>query len=264
MDISLEQLLKGKATKIKENEFLPTAAYVEPFLQRFNNISGVNFRYHAEIPKQITITKAEDINSVEDITYNRVWIEAILPESYAVENHDNVVGMVYGIDTRVPICKFYKGGENRACTNLCVFDPLDLSVQPIDTSKAINFHSLDIILERTNTIKVFLENLHNTPFSCDYENVNESLGKWIDNSIELCYNNGISKASISASSVIAAYKLLFKNTKSPYYVDIHQGVQTDMFNVYNAFTEILTHKDKDIMNKADKCLLIKDILGIRD
>ena len=73
-----------------------------------------------------------------------------------------------------------------------------------------------------------------------------------------------SPSSIAASTVISAYKSLFKSTKSPYYVDIEKKPSVDMFTVYNAFTDILTHKDKDICNKADKCLLIKDILGITE
>lgn len=260
MDITLEQLMRGKATKIKDKEFYPTKAYIEPFLERVDRISGVTYKCHAELPKQITLTKAEDINSIEDITYNRVWIEAVLPENYMEDNHDRVIGMVYGIDTRIPICKFYRGGENRACTNLCVFDPSDLSVQPIEPSKAINFNSLNIIMERTSTIKVFLDKLHNTNVNCSTESMESMLGMWINNSIEMDFNNGISKASISAASVISAFKLLFKTKKSSYYVG--NSPQTSMFNIYNAFTEILTHKDKDIMNKAEKCLLIKNILNI--
>lgn len=261
MDISTEQLLKGKATKIKEDKFFPTEAYVEPFLERMSKYNAT-IKCHAELPKQITITSKEDLNNIEDITYNRVWIEAILPDQYVVDNHSKVIGMVYGIDTRVPICKFYVGRENRACTNLCVFDPKCLSVQPLEPSKAINFGNLDYIIETTSEIKIFLDNLHNTPFECSEENIQRSLGKWIDNSIEECFNNGFSKASIAASTILSAYKLLFKSKKSSYYIDTTSGLNTDMFHIYNAFTDILTHKDKDIMNKADKCLLLKDILEI--
>ena len=262
MDITIDQLLKGKATKIKDKEFFPTEAYVSPFLERMNNIPGTTFRCHAELPKQITITTAEELNSIEDITYNRVWIEAILPESYIEDNHSRVAGMVYGIDTRVPIVKFYTGGENRACTNLCVFDPTDLQVQALEPKKAINWGSLDYIINKTSTMGAFLHTLHSIEFDCSVENIHKSLGYWIDNSIELCYNTGLSKASIAASTVISAYKSLFKSTKSPYYVDIEKKPSVDMFTVYNAFTDILTHKDRDIVCKADKCLLIKDILGI--
>ena len=43
---------------------------------------------------------------------------------------------------------------------------------------------------------------------------------------------------------------------------------TDMFNVYNAFTELISNdqnkegEHKDILNKCEKTLLIKDILGL--
>lgn len=31
MELTLQELLKGKGTKIKDKEFYPTEAYVEPF-----------------------------------------------------------------------------------------------------------------------------------------------------------------------------------------------------------------------------------------
>ena len=35
-----------------------------------------------------------------------------------------------------------------------------------------------------------------------------------------------------------------------------------MFNVYNAFTQVLTNDTKDIINKCEKTLLVSDIIGI--
>lgn len=35
-----------------------------------------------------------------------------------------------------------------------------------------------------------------------------------------------------------------------------------MFTVYNAFTQIITDDDKDIMNKVEKTLLLKTILEL--
>ena len=43
------------------------------------------------------------------------------------------------------------------------------------------------------------------------------------------------------------------------YMLANDGADTD----YKTLTTV-THKDKDICNKADKCLLIKDILGITE
>ena len=34
MEITIDELLAGKGTRIKNNEYFPTAGYVEPFLER--------------------------------------------------------------------------------------------------------------------------------------------------------------------------------------------------------------------------------------
>ena len=60
MDLTIEQLLRGKSTKIKDKEFLPTEGYVTPFFERMNKIPGTTFRCHAELPQQITITTTEE------------------------------------------------------------------------------------------------------------------------------------------------------------------------------------------------------------
>ena len=36
-----------------------------------------------------------------------------------IRDSDEVVGLVYGLDVRKPVVKIYRGGLNRACTNLC-------------------------------------------------------------------------------------------------------------------------------------------------
>jgi hypothetical protein len=75
------------------------------------------------------------------------------------------------------------------------------------------------------------------------------------------YDNGITKASLAASVVEGAFKLLFEKENSDYYVP--SDMNTDMFNVYNAFTQLISNdKDKDIMNKVEKTLLLKDILDV--
>ena len=35
-----------------------------------------------------------------------------------------------------------------------------------------------------------------------------------------------------------------------------------MFNIYNAWTQVITNDKRDIINKAEKTLLIGNILGI--
>lgn len=259
MDIQLDQLLKGKQTRIKDKEYFETEAYVNPFLERMSKLTS-DFRVKVELPDQVTLTKEGDVN-MEDITYNRVWVQAVLPEQYDVDNHQDVIGMVYGLDTRKPVVKFYRGGLNRACTNLCVFNPDYLEVQELQPETAIDFHSLDVLINKANEIKVFLERLHNLTFPRENQYINEQLGMWIRNCFNYPYYNGINNVKLATSTAIDAYKLLFEKEASPYYVQSDSN--TDMFNVYNAFTELISNdKDKDIMNKCEKTLLLKSILDI--
>ena len=259
MDIQLEQLLKGKQTRIKDKEYFETEAYVNPFLERMSKLTS-DFKVKVELPDQVTLTKEGGVN-LEDITYNRVWVQAVLPEQYNVDNHQDVVGMVYGLDTRKPIVKFYRGGLNMACTNLCVFNPDYLDVQELQPESAIDYRPLDNLINKANEIKVFLEKLHGITFLRDNQFINEQLGMWVRNCLNIPYHNGINIVKLATSTAIDAYKLLFEKDSSEYYVPVTSN--TDMFNVYNAFTELISNdKDKDIMNKCEKTLLLKNILGI--
>ena len=247
MEVTLEQLMQGKGTLIKNKEYWPTQAYVSPFIKRLEAIVE-RFEIKVETPSQITLTKDGQINT-QDITYNRVWIQGVLPEEYRVDNHDDVIGMVYGLDVRKPIVKFYRGGLNRACTNLCVFSPDSLSARELNPEEAIDYRPLDTMIKQANTIKDFLESLHRTQFSREASNLNEHLGMWMR------------RSSLAASVVEGAFKLLFEKESSSYFVPRDQN--TDMFNVYNAFTELISNdKDKDIMNKVEKTLLLKRILDV--
>ena len=259
MEVTLEQLMQGKGTLIKNKEYWPTAAYVNPFRKRLETVVE-RFEIKVETPSQITLTKDGQINT-QDITYNRVWIQGVLPESYRVDNHDDVIGMVYGLDVRKPIVKFYRGGLNRACTNLCVFSPDSLSARELNPEEAIDYRPLDTMIKQANTIKDFLQKLHATQFSREASNLNEHLGMWMRRSWAMEYDNGVTKASLAASVVEGAFKLLFEKESSSYFVPRDQN--TDMFNVYNAFTELISNdKDKDIMNKVEKTLLLKRILDV--
>ena len=66
MEITIEKLLEGKSTVIKDKEYLATAEYVTPFLEVMNNFTK-DFYCKVEMPKQLTVTDKK-----QDITYNRV------------------------------------------------------------------------------------------------------------------------------------------------------------------------------------------------
>ena len=262
MEITLNELLAGKATRIKSKEYYSTAAYVEPFLERAQKLTK-EFRVQVQLPNQVTYTAAGDINT-EDITYNRVLIEAILPDEYKFNDdpHRAVLGMVYGIDVRKPVVKFFKGQERMSCTNLCVFSPELLSCQDLEAETAVDYKPFERIIEQTDDTATWMNKLISTDFNCSTQNVNESLGRWIRNCIGLSFDNHYGKAKLAVSTPIDAYKSLFEKEDSEYYAGINSGM-VSMYQVYNAFTQVLTDgMKKDPFNIFEKTLLLKDILDI--
>ena len=261
-EITINELLQGKATRIRGKEYFPTAAYVEPFLERVQRLTS-DIRVNIQLPQQVTYTANGELNT-EDITYNRVLVEATLPDEYRFSDdlHKPVIGMVYGIDVRKPVVKFFRGYERCACTNLCVFSPSLLSCQDLEAETPVDFRSLDRIIQQSDDTASWLKKIIESEFDCGIQNVNESLGKWIRNCINYSYNNHYQPVKIACSTPIDAYKLLFEKEDSDYYVGLNTS-DVNMYTVYNAFTQILTDsKKKDSFNIFEKTLLIKDILDI--
>ena len=262
MEITIDELMAGKATRIKSKDYFPTAAYVEPFLKRVEKLTK-EFRVQIQLPQQVTYTSDGELNT-EDITYNRVLIEAILPDElkFNGDSHKDVIGMVYGIDVRKPVVKFFHGKERMSCTNLCVFNPSLLSCQDLEPETAIDFNPLQRIIEQTDDTAAWLRKLIELQFKCNVANVNESLGRWIRNCINYSYNNHYQPVKIACSTPIDAYKSLFEKEDSEYYAGLDSG-DISMYQVYNAFTDILTDgKKKDPFNIFEKTLLLKDILDL--
>jgi len=255
MELTVEQLLQGKATKIKEKEFFTTKAYVEPFFDRMSKYTE-EFIINVKPADQISLTPSGEVN-FDDIVYNRVWIQAVLPDEYAYENHKRVMSMIYALDTRKPVVKMYTGALNMACLNLCVFNPDALNVAELEPTTAINFSPVNILMGMTDTIKVTLEKMSKKTYT--RESIYEELGLWIDRSITAKYNTGFGTVKIAESAPVNVYKSLFYEEDSNYYV---KGDEVDGFTVYNAFTDLITQDKKDLVNKFEKTLLIKDIMDI--
>ena len=261
-EITLNELLAGRATRIKNREYFPTKAYVEPFLERAQRLTS-EFRIQVQLPTQITYTANGNINT-EDITYNRVLIEAILPDEYKFndDSHRAVLGMVYGIDVRKPVVKFFKGQERMSCTNLCVFSPQLLACQDLESETAVDYKPFERIIEQTDDTANWMKKLIESEFNTRVQNVNESLGRWIRNCINYSFDNHYGKAKLAVSTPIDAYKSLFEKDDSEYYAGIDSG-NISMYQVYNAFTQVLTDgMKKDPFNIFEKTLLLKDILDV--
>lgn len=114
MEITLEQLYKGKSTKINEKDFLATKDYTENFVNKMKSLTS-NFRIEVVMPKQMTITSNET-----DITYNKVLIQAILPKQ--IDGYNEIVALSYSLDTRTPVYKLYRAYYNNTTGVTMCFD----------------------------------------------------------------------------------------------------------------------------------------------
>ena len=251
MEVTLNELLKGKPTIIKNKEFFQTRDYVEPFINKVSALTD-DFKIKVITPNQVTFT-----NNVQDVTYNRVLIQAVLPEQYCIDNHDEVIGFLYGLDVKRPVVKIYRGYLNRACTNLCVFNPDWINIQEIIPGEFLNYAPIDELLRSTNDFSVKLKKLKNT--TVDRSEKITLLGSWVDSTLRYHQNYGFGKVKISKTIPVDAYSQVFIDTSSPYYVP--ENTDPTLFDIYNSFSQLITN-EKDILNKFEKTTLINKILGL--
>ena len=254
MEITVQELLQGEPTIIKNKEFFQTKNYVEPFLEKMSKITD-DFRIQVRTPDQVTVSK-----DMQDLTYNRVLIQAVLPEQYTIDNHAEVVGFLYGIDVRRPVAKIYRGHLNMACTNLTVFNPDWMSVQELVPGEPLNYSAVKHLQEQSSDFALKLKQLKDT--FVDRKGRREMLGNWVDYSLRESQDYGYGKVKIAVSTAVDAYKQLFIDQESQYYIP--EGIDPSQYEVYNSFTQIIQDDKRDILNKFEKTMIINRMLGIHD
>ena len=71
----------------------------------------------AALEEGITTTDKEG----EDITYNRVLVQAIMPTQ--IDEYNEIYTLAYSLDIRRPIYKVYKAMFNNTTNSIIAFDP---------------------------------------------------------------------------------------------------------------------------------------------
>lgn len=252
MEITVDELLAGKSTIIKNKEFFPTKQYVEPFLDKMSKYTD-EFIIRAKAAPQMSITKDST-----DTVWNRVWLQAKLPEGYDFDNHSEVYGLMMGLDARKPVVKLYRGALNLACMNLTIFNPSWLNIQELQPDEVINFSPLEELAQKENDMRIIIERMKNEHI--DREAAKDHLGKWVDFAINEGEERGFGNVKMATSVPIKAYKQIFLDKDDKYFVP--EGIDPSLFNVYNTFTELITHDKRDILNTAEKTLLLGKMLDV--
>lgn len=245
-------LLKGKSTLIKNKQYLSTAAYVEPFFDRMDPLKPEYVIY---------VKKADQISGTEqdpDLIFNRVHIQAILPETYYNDNGcRKCVGFIYGLDIKTPVAKFYIADIDED-GNLFSFDLSNLIVQEIEDATPINYSPIQTLLERTDNNSTMIKQMQSVTYA-DHEDMIHKMGEWVDYTLNKSYTNEGGKIKLSTSLPIDAYKSLKLDKDSYYFVDATKAMTID--KVFKAFASIIKN-DKDIINNFEKTILLARMLGL--
>ena len=202
---------------------------------------------NVQLPDQVTIS-----NDSKDVTYNRVWIQAIMPDKCTIDGYAETYGLIYALDARIPVYKVYRAYVNKETHNLCVFDPNWIQVYELKPETKLTY-SIRELMEKPFDIEKRLKIMKNTFISADIEDVHKLLGKLINRSLLYEYRNVGGKVKISPSDVIKAFEDVYHNNSSHYYVQ--PAVEGSLHNYYGAFCSQITNS-KDIINRFEKTILV--------
>lgn len=252
MEITPELLLKGKPTIIKGKEYLPTKDYVQPFFDEMSKFTD-KFIINVQTPDQYTLTDGN-----EDITYNRVWVQAVMPDKYTIDNHAEVYSLLYGLDVRTPVYKVSRHYLNQACLNLCIFNPQWLSVTELQEGETFKY-SIKNLMEATNDVEMRLRKMKNTFLDRDPDSRHKVLGEHIEKVMTIKWSNIAGKTQLSTNTAIDAYKSVYVDDRSPYYVKDTE--ECSVFNYYNAYTELI-RDSKNFFNNIESTLLLQALFNI--
>lgn len=150
MEVTLDKLLSGKATRINSKDFLSTEDYVKPFIEEMSKFTST-YRIEAIPPFQVTTDKEG-----EDITYNRVLVQAIMPTQ--IDEYNEIYTLAYSLDIRKPIYKVYRAMFNNTTNSIVAFDPNWLIVNEIKPTETFTL-PITGLMELTSDFEIKLKSI---------------------------------------------------------------------------------------------------------
>lgn len=236
MEITLDALALGKPTVIKDKQYLPTLAYTEGFVKEMLKYTK-RFITKVQMPSQITLSKDR-----EDVTYNKVWIQAIMPGMF--DGLFEVYGFVYALDVKTPVYKIYRAFIDPDTLNTVAFDPNSIESYSLNPNEPITV-DVSNLLEKNIDIHRHIKHLHESYISDDPVEIHELLGKFIDRTLLYDYKYIGGKIKLSTNNIINAYQKTFSDLTKP----INKWLLYS--NICNEIND-----DKDITNIFEKTLLV--------
>lgn len=245
MEITIELLLKGKSTIIKDKEFLATSDYVKPFLDEMKKFTN-NFIVNVVLPDQLTVT-----NKSEDLTFNKVWIQAIMPEKCRVGDYDEVYNLTYALDVKTPVYKVFRSYIHKDSKAMLVTDWNWITSKELKPKETLNY-SIKSLMEYTNNFSMIVNKMSNTWMDVDAKSKQFRLGEVLDKVLTEELKTISGKVKVSPNYILKAYENLHIDVTSKHYVD---SKIPNLLTYLEPFIEALS-LDKDIINRFEKTMLI--------
>ena len=236
MELTLDALKLGKQTIIKDKTYLSTWEYVEPFVNELSKYTS-KFIVHAQLPKQVTIS-----NAGEDITYNKVWIQAILP-------NNDVYGLIYTLDSKIPVYKVYRANIDLETKYNILFNKEYIQIHEIKPECKFSF-SISNLMSMTSDFEIKQKVLQDT--SIEKEDVHKLLGESINKVLYYVYESAGGKIKLAANDIIKAYQNVFNGINTaPTLYDFYEAILAEI------------NKDEDY-NVLEKTLLTGMVFDLVD
>ncbi len=245
MALSLQDVLSSKIY-IKNDGAIPfqsPEAYITPFLE---SVQRLNPTFTVDVSGR-TANKNTDSDSVNE-SFARIKIEAKLPIEYNVDEHDSVIGMVYGLDTLKPIMKIYSGRNAWACTNLAVF-------------RADHLHQVEMLQGITSIYeksKTYSEQVtdHIEHFARRIKEMKDKqlVGRQVDEAIGGLIRKSIQNKMVGTTPIMSAAQALYDKSS----VYSLRDDRTTEWNLFSAVTQYITDK-VDIIDKPTKTLYVHNM-----
>lgn len=252
MEVTLDKLLSGKPTKINNKDYLSTEDYVKPFIDFMDHFSP-SYRIEAIPPSQVTMT-----NDNEDLTYNRVLVQAILPNK--IGDYNEMYALTYSLDIRKPLYKIYRALYNNQTGATMVFNPdwiIVKEIQPLETFEL----PIKDLMEYTDTSFVRYDFCQSLKLSTKEKDRCLRYGRWLEKCYFLSWSTDLGgKIKWSAANIIKVYNSIYIDHHSNFYVG---DKDSSVLNTYNAFADIVANDHKDICNRFEKTMLINSFLEIK-
>ncbi len=250
MKLEKDQLLTSKIY-VKPGSalrFQSAKTYVNPFLDIVGP-DATDIRYHVDQP----VTNMEEDGTL-NVAYPRVNIEATLGDP--MTGFKSVIGMIYGLNTQIPIAKVYTGQSVSVCMNLCIFSAEDIFEQNLlgneqdSLYKTVERFKRDKDKQIENYTKIYNKMVNN---QLSPDELKDLMGDLLLKS---------SRSKLGTSPIVGAANSL-TDPKSIYYVNEGSDFRCNEWNVYNAATQVLTDRD-DVVQRPNKTMELIELMRGKD